>query len=115
MKSTFSLKFILFLFIILFQCLFIIVSAFDIPKLQKCAEKKDYFYINEKTVTNLSVVNEEMRNAIAIWDKLSVAANGFMLETTPPKKKRSLSIVFIADSITSFHLWKFVNQRYPLL
>ena len=73
-----------FLTLFLYSCL-LYASASIIPLPQKCVEKKGSFILNKETVINLSIDNEEMRDAIAIWNNLLATATGFQLEVAPPR------------------------------
>ena len=67
-------------------------SVSVIPMPQKCVEKKGAFTLTEKTVIYLSTDNEEMREAVAVWNDLLTTAAGFCLEITSAPTKFSNAI-----------------------
>lgn len=68
----------------LYSCL-LDASVSIIPVPQKCIEKKGSFILNKETVINLSIDDEGMRDAVAIWNDLLATAAGFKLEIAPPR------------------------------
>ena len=80
------------------------VSVIPLP--QKCVEKKGTFTVNKETVIYLSVDNEEMRNAVAVWNDLMATAAGFQLEVMSTPRTSNVISCRLNNSLPSEEAYK---------
>ena len=101
MKKLISFFFIFSLFSGVMQA-----SVSIIPMPQKCVEKKGTFTINKQTVIHLSTDNEEIRNALFIWNDRMATAAGFSLDVSPQSRTSNVIRCRINSSLSNEEAYK---------
>lgn len=99
--------------LIIFCFLFLFVALVNaeisvIPLPQKYVEKKGTFTINKETVIYFSADDEEMHNAVAVWNDLLATAAGFQLEVVSIPQTSNVISCRLNNSLPGEEAYKLV-------
>lgn len=101
---------LLFSILSLFSCI-VRASVSIIPMPRTCVEKKGTFTINQETVIHLSIDNEEMRNALTVWNDLMATAAGFPLEVSSTPRSSNVIRCRINSSLPNEEAYKLTVSK----